>query len=995
MPLPRVSRQPSALTCRVGFRPQLETLEDRATPAMFTVMNSNDSGAGSLRAAVDAANIAGGTNLITFDPGVLGATITLVANDTNNPLTLGPTALVVSATDNLTIQASGAGVTLSGNASHRVFGVLAGGSLTLEDLTITGGVAKGGNGGSGGGQGGGGGGAAGLGGAIFNEGTLVLVNSTLSGNVAMGGNGGAGGVGGFGGIGGGGGGGLAGNGQDSPYNQSVGGTGGTDGGGAGGAGTGSGSGTPGSPGGFGGGGGGSGYGSSPDAAGGMGGFGGGGGGAGGNMLSVGTGGFGGGYGGRSSVLGGGGGGGAGLGGAIFNDIGAFLTITNSTLSANTAQGGTGGVTDKKYSSPIMPLDGVAGQGAGGAVFNRDGTVTITNSTLAGNTVSGPGTNEAGAVFNLSDTTGQTATVNLLNSILSGSIGGNDLGEQQMAGSATVNAASPQVNIVQSSTIISGTFSNSGVITADPKLGLLANNGGPTATMALLAGSPAINAGNNAAITNPPFSTPATDQRGSPRIANGTVDIGAFEVQLPTVGSPTTTAITTTSATLGGNVTNAGDGAIAKRGILYAKTADNANPQLGGANVIEVDDPTQTTGVFTEAINGLAANTSYSFVAFVTNASGTTYTSPVSTFTTLMPPPPPPTPPPPPSGDVVIDGTDGDDTLVLVRTPGGNVGSITYTLNGGAPVTLTGVTSFTFVGLGGNDTMTVSNINGEPLVTGLIHFDGGPGANTLTVDAESAPTHTTPGVIAFGDSQDIVLTNVSVTNINNAVSVDAVAGPDSADRTAAFVGLSAQEQYVQSLYLDLLGRAGSGAELDFWAQMLSTPSGAQVVTTEISQSMEAREHLVQSWYLTYLGRAAQGGEESGYIAALLAGASEANTLSNLLASPEFYARAQQLIPSGSADERYVQALYQVLLNRSGETAGVQVQVGALPSVGRQGVALALLASSEFRTDQIEGFYEALLHRPSDAQGLNGWLGSSLDLPSIYVGIASSSELMASG
>jgi hypothetical protein len=64
---------------------------------------------------------------------------------------------------------------------------------------------------------------------------------------------------------------------------------------------------------------------------------------------------------------------------------------------------------------------------------------------------------------------------------------------------------------------------------DPKLGPLASNGGPTKTMALLAGSKAIDAGDNAGA-------PATDQRGAgfPRKKDGNfdgsaiVDIGAFE-----------------------------------------------------------------------------------------------------------------------------------------------------------------------------------------------------------------------------------------------------------------------------------------------------------------------------------------------------------------------------------------------------------------------------------------------------------------------------------
>ena len=58
---------------------------------------------------------------------------------------------------------------------------------------------------------------------------------------------------------------------------------------------------------------------------------------------------------------------------------------------------------------------------------------------------------------------------------------------------------------------------------NPRLGPLADNGGSTLTHALLSGSPAINAGDNTGA-------PATDQRGWPRIACGTTDIGAFEWQ---------------------------------------------------------------------------------------------------------------------------------------------------------------------------------------------------------------------------------------------------------------------------------------------------------------------------------------------------------------------------------------------------------------------------------------------------------------------------------
>ena len=66
---------------------------------------------------------------------------------------------------------------------------------------------------------------------------------------------------------------------------------------------------------------------------------------------------------------------------------------------------------------------------------------------------------------------------------------------------------------------------------DPLLAPLAYYGGPTQTMALLPGSPAIDAGNNALIP----AGVTTDQRGFARIVNGTVDIGAFEAQSDPAG----------------------------------------------------------------------------------------------------------------------------------------------------------------------------------------------------------------------------------------------------------------------------------------------------------------------------------------------------------------------------------------------------------------------------------------------------------------------------
>jgi hypothetical protein len=102
---------------------------------------------------------------------------------------------------------------------------------------------------------------------------------------------------------------------------------------------------------------------------------------------------------------------------------------------------------------------------------------------------------------------------------------------------------------------------------------------------------------------------------------------------PTITTPTSASVATTTATLGGNVTSDGNGTITERGVVYAVTATNASPQISGTGVTKVLG-TGTTGVFTVPVSGLAPGTGYSFAAYAINSAGTTYTSPVSTFTTL-------------------------------------------------------------------------------------------------------------------------------------------------------------------------------------------------------------------------------------------------------------------------------------------------------------------------------------------------------------------------
>ena len=102
---------------------------------------------------------------------------------------------------------------------------------------------------------------------------------------------------------------------------------------------------------------------------------------------------------------------------------------------------------------------------------------------------------------------------------------------------------------------------------------------------------------------------------------------------PTVTSATSTAIGSSAATLGGNVTGDGGGTITNQGVVFARTSVNSSPQLAGTGVTNVAAGTSGTGIFTTGVTGLAPETNYSFAAYAANSAGTSYSS-TGTFKTL-------------------------------------------------------------------------------------------------------------------------------------------------------------------------------------------------------------------------------------------------------------------------------------------------------------------------------------------------------------------------
>ncbi|NVK52153.1 MAG: cadherin-like domain-containing protein, partial [Flavobacteriaceae bacterium] len=120
---------------------------------------------------------------------------------------------------------------------------------------------------------------------------------------------------------------------------------------------------------------------------------------------------------------------------------------------------------------------------------------------------------------------------------------------------------------------------------------------------------------------------------------GTFDVFVFGAKVsgggggstPTVATVAPTTVTGTEADLGGNVTNIGASAVIERGVVYALTATNANPEIGGTGVTKVVIGSGA-GAYAQNITGLTAASAYSFKAYATNSSGTSYGS-VENFNT--------------------------------------------------------------------------------------------------------------------------------------------------------------------------------------------------------------------------------------------------------------------------------------------------------------------------------------------------------------------------
>lgn len=215
------------------------------------------------------------------------------------------------------------------------------------------------------------------------------------------------------------------------------------------------------------------------------------------------------------------------GGGIYNSSAGTLTVHGSTFATNLSS--SGGALENRGTATLVnsTMSGNRGNNGSAIWSSTVGTLTLMNCTVVRN---GAGSDTYGALYR---TAGTVVIKNSLIALNSNS----GLGGPDVTGTITSQGYNLIGKTNDSTGWLASDLKGSMATPLNPLLGSLQDNGGPNFTVALLPGSPALDAGA--------IGGPATDQRNRPRpydypaISNGAggngSDIGAFELNPPVLG----------------------------------------------------------------------------------------------------------------------------------------------------------------------------------------------------------------------------------------------------------------------------------------------------------------------------------------------------------------------------------------------------------------------------------------------------------------------------
>lgn len=184
-----------------------------------------------------------------------------------------------------------------------------------------------------------------------------------------------------------------------------------------------------------------------------------------------------------------------------------------------------------------------------------------------------------------------------------------------------------------------------------------------------------------------------------------------------------------------------------------------------------------------------------------------------------------------------------------------------------------------------------------------------------------------------------------------------------------VSATQTERFVRAVYLDLLGRAPSDAELARDAARVDGGTSRRVITTELARSTEWIGHLIDTYYDDTLGREPDPAGRAYWINQIRTRAKTPARVAALFYSSSEYFNGI----GGGTRKSWITELYQAVLGREPDREGLAFWTDATRRHNREWTAMTFINSSESRRRRVRVLYRDLLGRQPDAGGLTYWSG----------------------
>jgi hypothetical protein len=309
---------------------------------------------------------------------------------------------------------------------------------------------------------------------------------------------------------------------------------------------------------------------------------------------------------------------------------------------------------------------------------------------------------------------------------------------------------------------------------------------------------------------------------------------------------------------------------------------------------------------------------------------------------------------------VVFDTAGNQTLTVTAADGVH-GSGAVTVAPGA-VTHFDVTGPATASIGNPDPITVVARDGfGNVATNYLGTVGLTLTDQSGAVAGQAATHT----FSAADAGTATISVVPMTRGPLTVAVADQANPAAAGQMSVTAGYpTASQNYVATLFQQLLGRPPELADLMHYGSMLDQGDSRESVVREIEATPEYRKLAVSGLYQNVLGRAADPSGLDAFVAAMGRGMTIDGVAEALLSSDEYYNGRGH-----GTDAGFVTALYQDLLQRAPDDGGLKAWTGWLSQgQSRWQVAQGLLLSSEAERISVSAAYNQFLNRDPDPSGL---------------------------